>query len=1170
MQCNDFRTWLKTPLRLCLTFLLLSAVLPGWSQVSVLTQHNDNLRTGANLNETTLTTSNVNTGTFGKLFSCPVDGFVYAQPLYVPNVAIAGGTHNVLYVATAHDSVYAFDADTGEQLLTTSLGVPVPSSVINTPNIQVEVGIISTPVIDPASGSLYVVAKTYANQVQQFWLHALDITTLQDKVAPVQITAQVPGTGYGTGHAGDNDGQHVFFVAAKENQRPAVTLVNGVLYLAFASHEDYDDYHGWVLAYNASSLTQIAAYNDTPNGRRGGIWMSGQGLVADAANNVYLITGNSSNSSENSVGDFGESFVKLTLSGSSLTVGDYFKAGNYDSLNAGDTDLGSGGAVGIPGTTDVVGGGKQGLLYVVNTTNMGQLNTSSDQVVQEFQADNALWGCPIFWNSATPTLYVWGVGDKLKAYHFANGLFTTTPSSVSTVSTPGGGISCGVLSVSSNGNAAGTGIVWATAPLGNPDHSTVSGLLYAFDAANVANKLWDSSQAAGDAIGKFAKYCAPTVANGKVYVGTDAEQVCVYGLLPPALPVAPTNLTATAGDTVAALSWTAAPHATDYIVKRATQSGGPYSTVMAGVTAANYVDQGLTDGTTYYYVVSSHNTFGESAANSNQASVTPSASAHGTIISMNFVGNAPTPMAASESAGVVAALDWNNGAGNQGSLPSLLDNLGLPTTASAVWTANDPWAIGLADTPGNYRMMNGYLDSSPTSTTAVTVSSLPSYFMTNGYDVYVYCNGDTTGRAGDYTLGGTTIQAQDTSKFIGTFIQASNSGGNYVKFPGLTGSSFTLNAHASATAGGFRAPVNGLQIVAHPPPPVLTSIVVSPALVDVLFGHTQQFTAVADDQYGNPLSPQPSVTWKSNGGGVIRDAGLFRSNAVGGPFTVTATIGTVKATATVYEPSAPQSLTATPGNGQVTLTWNKPAGTVTSYTLLYGTTPGAENVTVANLTATTVTVTGLTNGQTYSFVVSAVNPGGVSLNSAEVRATPAASASPALTAMTPIADSYVWSGTYADQNKGTIAFLTVANTGSPASSHDRCAYLKFDLTGLTQAPSSAKLSLTVDGSSSPATGSATVQLWSVADTSWTELSLNWNNAPGLNLANFTSTGSLVGTQSVSLQSGAAASYDLTSFIAGHLGQVVSLQLIDPNVDGLTCNFVSREGTTGKPTLSVTY
>ena len=876
----------------------MSAALPGWSQVSVLTQHNDNLRTGANLNETTLTASNVNTGSFGKLFSCPLDGFVYAQPLYVPNVGIAGGTHNVLYVATAHDSVYALDADTGAQLLTTSLGTAVPSSVINTPNIQVEVGIISTPVIDPASGTLYVVAKTYANQIQQFWLHALDITTLQDKVAPVLITAQVTGTGYGTGHAGDNDGQHVFFVAAKENQRPAVTLVNGVLYLAFASHEDYDDYHGWVLAYNSSSLAQITAYNVTPNGRRGGIWMSGQGLVADAANHVYLITGNSDNSSENSVGDYGESFVKLTLSGSSLAVSDYFKANNYDSLNASDSDLGSGGAVGIPGTTDVVGGGKEGLLYVVNTTNMGQLNASSDQVVQEFQADNALWGCPIFWNSATPTLYVWGVGDKLKAYRFANGLFTTTPASVSAVSTPSGGISCGVLSVSSNGNASGTGVLWATAPLGNPDHSTVPGVLYAFDSTNVANKLWDSSLVAGDGIGNFAKYCAPTVANGKVYVGTDSGQICAYGLLPPVPPVAPTNLNANAGNTAAALTWTGAPHATGYTVKRATQSGGPYATVMTNVTATNFLDQGLINGTTYYYVVSSTNSYGESAANSNQAAATPSAANQGTIISVNFVGNGTT-MAVSESAGMVAALNWNNGTGSQGSLSSLADNLGLPTSTSAVWTANDPWAIGLTDTPGNYRMMNGYLDSTDTSTTAVTVSALSSYFTHNGYDVYVYCNGDSTGRAGDYTLGGTTIQAQDTSKYKGTFIQASNSAGNYVKFTGLTGASFTLNAHASATAGGYRAPVNGLQIVAHAPALVLTSLVVSPTLSYVPLGTNLQFTAVGYDQNGNPMNPQPTITWTTSGGGTVGATGLFQATTLGGPDTITATVGTVSGTGTL-------------------------------------------------------------------------------------------------------------------------------------------------------------------------------------------------------------------------------------------------------------------------------
>jgi PQQ enzyme repeat len=508
----------------------------GWAQVSVLTQHNDNSRTGANLNETSLNTSNVNVSTFGKLFSMPVDGFVYAQPLYMPNVNMPNsGTHNVLLVATAHDSVYAFDADTGAQLWQKSLGTPVPSSVINTPNILVEVGIISTPVIDPSTNTLYVVAKTYENSVQIFRLHALDILNQGAETlgGPIQIAAQYPGS------AVQNDGAgHVLFVAAKENQRAALTLVHGVVYVAFASHEDYTPYHGWVLAYSAANLQQIATYNTTPNGGKGGIWMSGQGLVADSNNNVYLLTGNSTQATENAVGDYGESFLKLGLSGNALSVLDFFKAFNYDTLNVNDRDLGSGGAVAIPGTAYIAGVGKQGLLYLVNTNDMGKLQPTSDRVVQEFQATNGLFGAPVFWNNpSAPTLYLWGINDSLKAftYNLTTAKFNTPFAAASSVKTPSdGGNPCGALSVSSNQNAAGSSIVWATIPLANPEHATVHGRLYAFDATNVSKELWDSGQnAARDDFGNFAKFVAPTVANGKVYVATDSLQVCVYGLNPP-------------------------------------------------------------------------------------------------------------------------------------------------------------------------------------------------------------------------------------------------------------------------------------------------------------------------------------------------------------------------------------------------------------------------------------------------------------------------------------------------------------------------------------------------------------------------------------------------------------------------------------------------------------
>ena len=358
---------------LAVVFLFLQCVVQldlALAQVSVLTQHNDNLRTGANMSETTLNTSNVNVSSFGKLFCLPVDGYIYAQPLYVPGLTINGTTHNVLFVATANDSVYAFDADAqnnGNPLWKTSLGTPVPTSVIGTTNIQVEVGIISTPVVDSNAKILYVVGKIYSSGTQNFFLHALDITTGVDKIVNggVKIGATYPGTGDASSNG------ILTFDASKQNQRTALTLVNGILYIAFGSHEDHDPYHGWLLAYDSSTLKQVAAFNTTPNGGRGAIWMGGQGLVADSNNNVYFITGNSNSNSDQSSMDapcsYGESFVKLALSasgkcpgqnvgGKNISVLDFFKPDayplsctgcpyqdNYDYLNEKDLDLGSGG-----------------------------------------------------------------------------------------------------------------------------------------------------------------------------------------------------------------------------------------------------------------------------------------------------------------------------------------------------------------------------------------------------------------------------------------------------------------------------------------------------------------------------------------------------------------------------------------------------------------------------------------------------------------------------------------------------------------------------------------------------------------------------------------------------------------------------------------------------------
>lgn len=537
---------LQTTLRYSwLSALLLLTALPGWGQVSVLTQHNDVGRSGANLSETVLTPSNVNPNGFGKLFSVPADGHVYAQILYVSGLAIGGGTHNVFFVATEHNSVYAYDADTGgNPYWQVNLGPSVPSSDINTPNMPVEIGITATPVIDPASQTLYCVAATKESGKYLYRLHALDLATGGEKLGgPTLIQASVRGTGV----AGVNG--VITLDPFKHNNRPGLLLLNGTVYTAFASHEDYDPYHGWVLAYSASTLQQTAVFNVTPNGTRGGIWQAGVGLTADGSGNIYLMTGNGTTSAPSGGADYGEAFLKMSLSGSTLSVSDWFIPNNYDSLNHYDNDLGSSGVLGIPGTSLIVGGGKEGKLYLIDTANMGHYNASGDPVLQEFQAVHSrgssghIHGGPVYWNGPNgPHIYLWGENDFARAFPFypatgtSSAYFGTTASSVGLDYSPAltsvYGMPGGFLSLSANG--AQSGIIWATTPYdGDSIHAVVNGIFRAYDATNLSKELWNSKQVASrDDLGLFAKYNSPTIANGKVYLPTFSRQVCVYGLLP--------------------------------------------------------------------------------------------------------------------------------------------------------------------------------------------------------------------------------------------------------------------------------------------------------------------------------------------------------------------------------------------------------------------------------------------------------------------------------------------------------------------------------------------------------------------------------------------------------------------------------------------------------------
>jgi len=486
----------------------------------VLTYHNDAARTGQYPNETKLSPQNVNPATFGKLFSYGVDGYVYAQPLYKSNVPITGnGTHNVIFVATEHNSVYAFDADSNaganaNPLWSVNLGPSVPSSDVASTDIVPEIGITGTPVIDPGTGTFYVVAKTKENGSYLQRLHALDLGSGQEKFGgPVLIQASVPGTGDG------NDGNgNVPFDPLRQNQRTGLLLAGGVVYISWASHGDNGPYHGWVIGYDALSLAQKGVYCTTPNGGLGGIWMSGGGPAADSGGQIFFITGNGTFQAGS---DYGDSFIRLSTSGGGLSFSDYFTPFNQQALSDGDLDLGAGGVVLLPDQSGahphvMVGAGKEGRIYLVDRDNLGQFQSGSDNVVQELPgALSGVFSTPAYFNGM---LYYKGIDGALVAYSLSGGALSPSPVSQSnaTWTWPGS-----TPSISSNG--ASNGIVWAV------ENGVSPAVLHAFDASNLANELYNSNQQPNDAPGAGVKFTVPTVAAGRVYVGT-VTGLAVYGL----------------------------------------------------------------------------------------------------------------------------------------------------------------------------------------------------------------------------------------------------------------------------------------------------------------------------------------------------------------------------------------------------------------------------------------------------------------------------------------------------------------------------------------------------------------------------------------------------------------------------------------------------------------
>ena len=508
------------------SFLSLSLLFtPGslLAQVNVLTANYDNSRTNANLNETRLNPSNVNSDLFGKIGSFPVDGQIYAQALYATGVPIVGkGVHNVVYVGTMHNSVYAIDADAPGSIVPlwrVNLGAPVSSSVLNFTDILPEVGILSTPVIDLSRQVIYVLSDTLEGGVPVFRMHALSLSDGHEMLqGPVVIAASVPGVG-----AGSNNGT-LSFDALMQLQRPGLALANGNVYAAFGSHGDGGNFHGWMIGYDASDLRrQVAVFNTTPNTLGGSFWQAGRAPAIDNDGDIIAATGNGDFSASS---DFGDSVLKL--SGRDLSLLDWYTPDNCAYLSDEDLDLGSAGVILIPGTNQLLTAGKSGEMLLINGGSMGHVGRMNSSTVQSIVAnpygvfDFALWNHP-----DSPIVYVQEPWGPLQAYTITAGGLDPQGFSQSAVASSS---MFGGVAVSANSEQSGTAIVWQT--IGDENARGTPGTLHAFDASDLTHELWNSDIVPDrDTLGRFAKFVAPTVANGRVYVPTFSNQLAIYGLL---------------------------------------------------------------------------------------------------------------------------------------------------------------------------------------------------------------------------------------------------------------------------------------------------------------------------------------------------------------------------------------------------------------------------------------------------------------------------------------------------------------------------------------------------------------------------------------------------------------------------------------------------------------